>query len=438
MAIALLSHTVRDLTLGKPSLVWLDASASVRSALVALKQNRDVCEISVWDCAPGSHSPLHQSKINVDNPHTRRTCRCIGKVCMQRIICYLASKKRLCKVAAALNAPVTILLEEKVKRIEHIDAAASLHEALEAIGGGAQNLVVKITDSLKKHGRALRGSMSLNKKPMSQALSLKGHNGYNYCWLTHEDVLRFLLGSISVFSPVSLMSIKDLGIIQTDVLMVGIDDEACLAIEAIKMACLNMTAVAVVDKQDGEGGPFHIVAEISCSTFQMCNETAAIALASLPVYDFIAYVQDWRSTPDMLVEALSEKLDKRSMPSKCTTKSSQHDIAKLLHDLEMGELSSDDEFGVDSPTGPHDLLHTHHFSHFHSVPRVGFPKSHSGPIFCRPTSSLIAVLVQALAHREHYVWVLNEDSTLVGMVTFVGILRVLSEYLNLVCVPRLL
>ncbi|KAI5079428.1 hypothetical protein GOP47_0004907 [Adiantum capillus-veneris] len=430
MAIALLSHEVRDLILGKPSLLWLAASASVRSALVALKQNEDVCEISVWDCAPGSHAnQLHPTKqhIEVDDSHpTYAPCRCIGKMCMQRIICYLASEKSLCNVAAALNEPVSVLLEGNSTRIQHIDPEASLYEALTAISTGAQNLVVQISDSLKKHGHALKGSTSFNKKPMTEVLSVNGHNGHNYCWLTHEDVLRFLLGSISVFSPLPRMSIQDLGIIQTDILMVGVDDEASSALEAIKFACLNQMAVAVVDKKEGEDGPFQIVGEISCSTFQTCNETAAIALASLSVYDFITYVQDWRSTPDMLIEAMAEKLSKRSMLSKCTIKN-QHDVSQLLHDLESWELSSDDEFGNESPTGPHDLLHTHHLTHFHSVTRAGCQKSHSGPIFCRPTSSLIAVLMQALAHREHYVWVTNEDSTLVGMVTFAGILSVLSR-----------
>ncbi|MCO5578947.1 hypothetical protein L7F22_032798 [Adiantum nelumboides] len=134
----------------------------------------------------------------------------------------------------------------------------SLHEALVVVDGGAQNLRVQITDSLKKHDRILHASM-LNSKPATQVLSLGGHNGHNYYWLTHEDVLRFLISSISVFSPLPRMTIKDLGIIQTDILMVGVDDEASFTIEAIELACLNQTAVALVDKRDGEDGPCEIV-----------------------------------------------------------------------------------------------------------------------------------------------------------------------------------
>jgi len=32
------------------------------------------------------------------------------------------------------------------------------------------------------------------------------------------------------------------------------------------------------------------------------------------------------------------------------------------------------------------------------------------PVVCSPASSLVAVLVQALAHRVSYVWVLDEDN----------------------------
>lgn len=433
MAIALLSHEVCDLTLGKPSLAWLAASTSVRAALVALKQQEDAPEISVWDCAPGFHAITNGDKSAVGNPHLgsrQSTCLCIGKVCMQKIICYLASEHSLCHVAAALDAPITVLLDEKSTRVQHIDPVASLHEALFAIRGGAQNLVVQISDPLKKHGRVLRGSMSYNKKSMANALVLKSHNGHEYCWLTHEDVLRFLLGSICVFSPITMMSIKDLGIIQTDVLMVGMDDDAISALEMIKAACSNATAVAIVEKDDGESVSYQIVGDISCSTFQMCNETAAVALAALSVRDFLAYIQDWRSTPDMLMEAMSAKLSKKLASSESDNES-RHVVSQMLHDLEMWELSSDDEFGVDSPTGPHDLLRKHHTMHFQSNAR--FTRSHNGPIFCRPTSSLIAVLMQALAHREHYVWVTNDNNTLVGMVTFADILSVLSNYLNLAC-----
>lgn len=435
MAVALLSHEVCDLTLGKPSLAWLAASASVRAALVALKQQEDVPEISVWDCAPGSHAIMHQSKgdrIAVGNPHRgsrQSTCRCIGKVCMQKIICYLASEHSLCHLAAALDAPITVLLDEKSTCVQHIDPEASLQEALFAIRGGAQNLVVQLKEPLKLCGRVLRGSMSYNKKSMANALTLKSHNGHEYCWLTHEDVLRFLLGSVGVFSPITTMSIKDLGIIQTGVLMVEMDDDAISALDMIKAACSNTTAVAIVEK-DSESTSYQIVGEISCSTFQMCNETAAVALAALSVRDFLAYIQDWRSTPDMLMEAMSAKLSKKLASSESNDES-RHVVSQMIHDLEMSEVSSDDEFSVDSPTGPHDLLGKHHTVHFQS--NVRFMRSHNGPIFCRPTSSLIAVLMQALAHREHYVWVTNEDDTLVGMVTFADILSVLLNHLNLAC-----
>ncbi|KAH7301380.1 hypothetical protein KP509_23G022600 [Ceratopteris richardii] len=312
----------------------------------------------------------------------------------------------------------------------------SLLEALVAIGRGAQNLVVQITDSLEKHGHSLRSNISLHKrlltrKVLSQngrkVLSQNAHHGLNYCWLTHEDLLRFLLGHINVFSPLPLMSIKELGIIDSDVVIVGIDEETSSNLEAIKFACSNQTAVAVVDKSKSINGSFQLLSEISRATFQSCDETAAVALASCSVGSFLAYVQDWRSTPHMLMESMSEKLARMSVSS--NLREQNLDVVQLLHDL---EISSDDEFGVVSPTGPHEVLHRHTFAQFHGIAHAIVGRSHSDPLCCRPSSSMIAVLMQALAHRELYVWVTNEeDNTLAGIVTLEAILKVLLDGLDL-------
>ncbi|KAL2541538.1 CBS domain-containing protein CBSX5-like [Abeliophyllum distichum] len=41
-------------------------------------------------------------------------------------------------------------------------------------------------------------------------------------------------------------------------------------------------------------------------------------------------------------------------------------------------------------------------------------------IVCRPGSSLVAVMVQAIAHRVKYVWVIEDDCSVVGIVTFIS------------------
>ena len=54
------------------------------------------------------------------------------------------------------------------------------------------------------------------------------------------------------------------------------------------------------------------------------------------------------------------------------------------------------------------------------------------PVVCRSASSLVAVMVQVLAHRVSYVWVLDEDDDcrLAGIVTFADVLRVFREQLQ--------
>lgn len=51
-------------------------------------------------------------------------------------------------------------------------------------------------------------------------------------------------------------------------------------------------------------------------------------------------------------------------------------------------------------------------------------------IVCFPWSSLVAVMIQALSHRVNYVWVVEDDGTLVGIVTFAGMMKVFRERLK--------
>lgn len=46
-------------------------------------------------------------------------------------------------------------------------------------------------------------------------------------------------------------------------------------------------------------------------------------------------------------------------------------------------------------------------------------------IVCNPTSSLMAVMIQAIAHRVNYTWVVDKDGC---FVTFVDILKVFRKF----------
>ena len=44
--------------------------------------------------------------------------------------------------------------------------------------------------------------------------------------------------------------------------------------------------------------------------------------------------------------------------------------------------------------------------------------------------SLVAVMIQAIAHRVNYLWVIEDDCSLVGIVTFSNMLKVFREHLE--------
>ena len=256
--------------------------------------------------------------------------------------------------------------------------------------------------------------------------------------------MRFLLGYIGNFSPLLMMTIRDLGLITTDILMVNVEEEASKALDMIKEACHSFTAVAVVNVLNKDGAPT-LVGEISSSTLHLCDETAALALATLSVGEFVSYTQDFRNQSMDFIESmcirLCQKLELSAGSSKHCCQNLQEPLLKsrgvsqILQDLDMWEdssFSSDNDYDdePDSPTAPHELSNKCHLSHSSSLRMNYSPKWRSGPICCRPTSSLIAVIMQALAHRENYVWVTNDDDVLVGIVTFADIFGVLLNHIN--------
>lgn len=87
MAVCFLAYQVADLCLGKPPLRSLSASATLANALAALKSSDDNF-ISLWSCCA-------------------ECCKCIGKLCMVDIICFLCKDENLASPALAFNSPVT-------------------------------------------------------------------------------------------------------------------------------------------------------------------------------------------------------------------------------------------------------------------------------------------------------------------------------------------
>ncbi|XP_030480767.2 CBS domain-containing protein CBSX5 [Cannabis sativa] len=365
----LLSREVSDLCLGKPPLRSLSATATIAEALSAFKKLGETF-LSVWT----TNGDVSGSDLS-----------CIGKVCMVDVICFLCKDENLASPANALNAHISVLIPKIPGLVRHLEPNASLSEAFDLILQGAQNLIIPIQTSRKK----------LYQKPTSNR-----PNNREYCWITQEDLIRYLLNSIGLFSPTPANPINSLNLIDNqNVLALNYDDPASSALPLITQSLISQTSVAVID---GEG---RLVGEISPSTLNLCDETVAAAIATLSAGDLMAYI-DYGGPPEDLVQLVKDRLEEKEK-----YKALMEFIEEDLTTTTMMMSSDDESFGCGGKSG-----------------RLAVRSSEA--IVCYPWSSLVAVMIQALAHRLSYVWVVEQDGTLVGIVTFASMLKVFRERLN--------
>ncbi|CAO2833434.1 unnamed protein product [Amaranthus hypochondriacus] len=389
MAISLLNHVISDLCLGKPALKSLSfSSATVADALSAIKASQENF-ITVWSC---DHTNDHE---------IGSLCKCVGKICMVDIICFLCREDNLKSPSSALFSPVSAIFTHHSHFIKHVDPSTGLLEAIDLILDGAQNLVVPIqttasTCSKRKHQKT--------KGPTT-------HNGREFCWLTQEDVIRFILSRIGLFTPIPSLTVEELGIIQSKILTVDYHAPAVDALEAIARSLVEQTSVGVLDEQ----GIF--VGEISPFTLCACDESIAAAIMTLSSGDLMFYI-DWGGPPEDIVRAMKASLKEKKLEG----------FLEMLGDdyssySSSTSSSSDDEslFSSSSPS----RLARYNRSWSYSARMVRKAEA----TVCHPKSSLVAVMIQAIAHRVNYIWVMDDDCSLVGIVTFRDMLHVFREHL---------
>ncbi|KAK8575258.1 hypothetical protein V6N13_033500 [Hibiscus sabdariffa] len=398
MAVSLLAREVSDLCLGKPPLRCLSIFATVADALSALKRSGDNC-VSVWSC---NHGQLPGAADKVDAGGLDE-CRCVGKVCMVDIITFLCKEENLSNPGTALQALVSVFIRKTGDVVRHLEPNASLVEAIDLILEGAQNLVIPLEIS----GRNSR------KKLLQNALSNSTfHNNRQYCWLTQEDIVRYLVNSIGLFSQTAVNPINSLDIIDAqNVNTVHYDDPASSALPFLAQALELQTSVAIVD---GDG---KLVGEISPFTLNSCDEDVVAAIATLSAGDLMAYI-DCSGPPEDLVQLVKDRLQERNLVKALELMEEDSGTSSGISSVSSSCSSSEDEgFGVGRRNGR---------SGGYSAKVV----RRSEAIVCHPWSSLVAVMIQALSHRVSYVWVVEEDRTLAGIVTFAGMLKVFQERLR--------
>ncbi|KAG6514288.1 CBS domain-containing protein CBSX5-like [Zingiber officinale] len=386
MAVRLVSNEVSDLCIGKPAVRSLPPSAATVVDVLAALRRRDEPHLAV---------------LVVDRAAPeKRTIS--GKLCVADVICYLCSDGNLDSPTVALKRPVSALLPKGggglVRRVEpHV----SIVEALDLILDGAQSLVVPIRSVGRKkvvHGGA-------------------GGAVADFCWLTHEDFVRYFLNSIAHFSPIPTLSIDALGLVRSaDALTVCHDGPGLALLPFIRRALSDQTAVAVVT-DDGR-----LLGEISPASLCACDETVAVAagIATLTVGDLMSFIDYYGSRPDSLVRFVKSKLKEKGL--KEMLELMEDELCSLSNSLSASSSSSsDDELGGKQLRRLRSRC-------------LSMGRWAEEPEVCHPGSSLVAAMVQALAHRVSYLWVVDEDDySLMGIVTFADMLSVFRE--QLLCAP---
>ncbi|XP_022139716.1 CBS domain-containing protein CBSX5 [Momordica charantia] len=393
MAVSFFSHDVSDLCLGKPALRPLSLSATVADALLALKFSEDYF-VSVWSCRLAKNGCGDGTCGGGGGDFG--CCRCIGKLCMVDVICYLCREENLLSPSAALSASVAEILPQIPAIVMHLEPSASLLEAIDLVLQGAQNLVVPIKTKLRR--KQLKNSTNVI------------HGGREFCWLTQEDIIRYLLSSIGLFSPMAALSLDTLGIICTNPLSVNYHSPASSAIGAISRSIANQTSVAVVD---GEG---ILIGEISPLALAGCDKAVAAAIMTLSSGDLMAYI-DCGGPPEDLVKVVKARLKESNLEGMLEEFTNS---PSSVGSVSFTSSSSDEEF---SPS-PSSRKYRRSSSYSARITR------RAEAIVCHPRSSLVAVMIQAIAHRVNYVWVIEDDCSLIGIVTFLDMLKVFREHLE--------
>ncbi|CAI9292707.1 unnamed protein product [Lactuca saligna] len=380
MAISFLASEISDLCLGKPPLRPLPTTATIADAVLALKTSGEIY-VSVW-------SSEHSNSVVACND--TGCCRCVGKICMVDVIVHLCKEENLSHPLDALQSNVSDLVTKVKGQIRHLEPNSSLLEAIDCILEGAQNLVIPIHNNARTN---LRKSQ-LTQSPL-HAPTL--HYTQEFCWLTREDVFRFLLNAIGVFSPIPTFTIEDLNIITKQTLTIHYEDPAISTLPLISHSLSAQTSIAVINKDN------RLLGEISPFTLTCCDETVAAAIATLSAGDLMAYI-DHNGPSDNLVHLVKMRLQERNLSAMLDLMDDYYNPSSSSSSC----CSSDEEFGS-TKNG--------------AVGRSIYPGRRSTAIVCHPWNSLMAVMVQMIALRVSYAWVVQEDYTLVGIVTSSEILK---------------
>ncbi|GJN01303.1 hypothetical protein PR202_ga18560 [Eleusine coracana subsp. coracana] len=385
------THDMSDLCIGKPALRWLPPSSTVADAVAELEGGGGA--LAVWD---GSKEEGTQTQVVA------------GRVCMADVLLFLCADANLASPAAALQATLADLLAAGAPPVRLIQRNASVLEAADAFLDGAHSLVVPIRDRRRE-----------------------------LCWLTLEDLVRFFLSSVALFSPTASRSVSDLGLIRPANLALAAGDAALSAVPLLRTALATHAAVAVVS---GESFPRsrQLVGDISPSGLgSSCSVAVAAAVAALSAGDLLAFIDWGGAPPDATLHAVRSRLCRRGLhgmldlllygrdPSSSSCSSSSSSASSSSSSSSSSDEEEDDYGSKKSSVAKRGNLQR--------TRSIGMGRRRAEEaIVCHRRSSLVAVMVQAMAHRATQVWVVDDDDQrdLVGVVGLLDVLRVLRHHLH--------
>ncbi|KAF3335306.1 CBS domain-containing protein CBSX5-like protein [Carex littledalei] len=378
MAITLLnSYNVSDLCIGKPALRSLSPTATVAEALSVLKRGGGA--VALWG-----------------PPETNPTI--VGRLCMVDVLCYLCAEENLASPSSALSAPISALLSEGSDGlVRRVEPKTSVLAALDILLEGAQYLVVPIC----------KRSTPLGRK--------KNSFTFDFCWLTPEDFVRFFLNNIAFLSPTPTLPISSLGIIRPAEYTIHHSTPAILAMPLLHAAVATQSSVAVLS-DDGR-----LVGEISPYTLSLSDESAAAAIATLPAGDLISFLDCQTSHPTSTMRAIKSQLKSQNLLGMLELL--EPDIPSSNSSIVSASSSGSESSGCESSDEEPTIRRIRRNGSY--TARMG--RKREDAIVCHEWSSLVAVMVQALAHRVGYIWVVDEEYGLVGIVEFLDILNVFRE-----------
>lgn len=367
MAVSLLSHDVSDLCIGKPAVKSLPITATVGEALLSLKLSGETF-IGV---------------VNGEN--------IVGKLCMVDLLCYLCDEINILNPGSALKSQIGVLVDKGDALVRKVETNSSILAALDAIlESSSQTLVVPT-----------------RKKQL-------------FAWLTQEDFARFFLNNIFLFSHIAPQSITSLNLINTtELLSIPHHAPALSTLPLLRSALLHNTAVAVTTFDN------KLIGEISPFTLSSGDETVIAAIATLSAGDLMSYIDS--SSPDFFIPTIKARLHDKGLDQMLNLIEHDDTVSFSSSSTSSASSSSDEEEALMSASAKKRKPRKMKSSSYSA--RMG--RKSEEAIVCHPESSLIAVLVQALAHRVSYVWVVDEeDYGLVGIVTFHDVLKTFREQLT--------